>query len=260
MSSSVPSMQQIKQGMRATWMAGDFGEIAKNTERAAEAFVDGLGIPSGARALDIACGSGNLAIPLARGGAEAIGVDIAPNLLEQARARAAAENLKATFDEGDAEALPYGDASFDVAVSMFGVMFAPRPELVVSEMARVLKRGGRLAMANWNPASFTGEMFRLSAKHVPPPSGLTPPILWGDEATVRQRLAPSFTDIETTLTQIEFDLPSNPAGAVAYFRKFLGRRKSPSAASMKPVSPRLLPIWKRFGLRPTLHPIPSSTR
>ena len=215
-------MQQIKQGMRATWMAGDFGEIAKNTERAAEAFVDGLGIPSGARALDIACGSGNLAIPLARSGAKAIGVDIAPNLLEQARARAAAENLEATFDEGDAEALPYGDASFDVVVSMFGAMFAPRPELVVAEMARVLKPGGRLAMANWNPASFTGEMFRLSAKHSPPPPGLTPPIMWGDEATVRQRLAPQFTNIETKLTPVEFDLPFNPVGAVAYFRKYFG--------------------------------------
>jgi SAM-dependent methyltransferase len=203
-------------------MAGDFGEVAKNTERAAEAFVAALNLPRGARVLDIACGSGNLAIPLARGGAEVTGVDIATNLLEQARARAAAENLSAKFDEGDAEALPYEDDSFDVVVSMFGAMFAPRPELVVSEMARVLKSGGRLAMANWNPTSFTGQMFRASAKHVPPPPGLQPPILWGDEKTVRERLSPRFTNIETKLTPVEFDLPFNPVGAVAFFRKYFG--------------------------------------
>jgi SAM-dependent methyltransferase len=172
--------------------------------------------------LDIACGSGNLAIPLARGGADVTGVDIAPNLLEQARARASAENLKATFDEGDAEQLPYADASFDVVVSMFGAMFAPRPELVVSEAARVLKPGGVLAMANWNPASFTGEMFKIGAKHVPPPPGVQPPVLWGDEGTVRQRLASKFRNIETKLIPIEFDLPYDPAGSVAYFRKYFG--------------------------------------
>jgi SAM-dependent methyltransferase len=222
MCSTGPSIDQIKNSMRATWMAGDFGEIAKNTERAAEGFVSRLNVPSGSRVLDIACGSGNLAIPLARGGADVTGVDIAPNLLEQARARASAENLKATFDEGDAEQLPYADASFDVVVSMFGAMFAPRPELVVSEAARVLKPGGVLAMANWNPASFTGEMFKIGAKHVPPPPGVQPPVLWGDEGTVRQRLASKFRNIETKLIPIEFDLPYDPAGSVAYFRKYFG--------------------------------------
>jgi SAM-dependent methyltransferase len=222
MSSAGPSIDQIKHAMRATWMAGDFGEVAKNTERAAEAFVARLNLPQGARALDIACGSGNLAIPLARGGADVTGVDIATNLLEQARARAAVESLTARFDEGDAEALPYEDGSFDVVVSMFGAMFAPRPELVVSQMARVLRPGGRLAMANWNPASFTGEMFLTSARHVPPPPGLAPPTLWGDEKTVRERLSPRFTNIETKLTPVEFDLPFSPSGAVAFFRKYFG--------------------------------------
>lgn len=203
-------------------MAGDFGEVARNTERAAEAFVAALKLPRGARALDIACGSGNLAIPMARGGAQVTGLDIATNLLEQARARAAAENLPAKFDEGDAEALPYEDGSFDVVVSMFGAMFAPRPEPVASEMARVLKPGGRVAMANWNPASFTGEMFRTTARHVPPPPGLAPPLLWGDEKTVRERLSSGFTNIETKLTPVEFDLPFDPAGAVAFFRKYFG--------------------------------------
>jgi SAM-dependent methyltransferase len=219
---SSPGIEQIKASMRAAWMAGDFGEIARNSVAAAEAFVGRLRIPAGARVLDIACGSGNVSIPLARQGAEVTGVDIAPNLLAQARERAAAENLAAEFDEGDAEQLPYADASFDAAVSMFGAMFAPRPEAVVSEVARILRPGGLLAMANWNPTSFTAQLFKVSSNHVAPPTGLAPPIMWGDEATVRERLAPSFLNIKTELMAIDFDLPYDPAGSVAYFRKYFG--------------------------------------
>jgi SAM-dependent methyltransferase len=153
------------------------------------------------------------------------GVDIAENLLVQARERAAAEGLTVSFDEGDAEALPYPAASFDVVVSMFGAMFAPRPELVASELGRVLKPGGRLAMANWNPQSFSGRMFKVGAQHVPPPPGIAPPVLWGDEATVRARLAPYFGEIETKLIGIDFDMATNPAGAVAFFREYFGPTK-----------------------------------
>ncbi len=225
MSSSRPSIDKIKQSMRSTWMAGDFGEIARNTVAAAEAFARRIGVKPGARVLDVACGSGNVAIPLARDGAVVTGVDIAPNLLEQAQQRAIAENLAIQFEEGDAEQLPYDDASFDAVVSMFGAMFAPRPEMVVSEAARVLRPGGLLAMANWNPASFTGKMFKVSSRHVAPVAGLAPPILWGDETTVRQRLAASFTGIETNLIAIVFDLPFDPAGAVNYFRTYFGPTK-----------------------------------
>jgi len=222
MSSSAPSMQDIKQSMRATWMAGNFGEIAKNTVRIAEEFVSRLAIRPGVHALDIACGSGNVAIPMARAGAVVTGVDIAPNLLAQGRERAAAESLIVNFDEGDAEQLPYNDVSFDVVATMFGAMFAPRPELVVSEIARVLKPGGLLAMANWNPASFTGEMFRTSAKHVPLPPGVPSPLLWGDQKAVHERLGSHFTMIRTELISIEFDLPYSPAGVVEYFRTYFG--------------------------------------
>jgi SAM-dependent methyltransferase len=215
-------MQQIKAAMRSTWMAGDFGVVAKSTAAGAEAFAQRLGIPAGARVLDVACGTGNVAIPLARMGAIIAGVDIAPNLLAQARERAAIEDLTAIFEEGDAEQLPCADASFDAVVTMFGAMFAPRPELVTSEFARVLKPGGLLAMANWNPASFTGAMFKLGSKHVPPPPGIPPPVLWGDEATVRQRLAQNFSDIRTELIPIVFDLPFNPTGTVAFFRTYFG--------------------------------------
>jgi ubiquinone/menaquinone biosynthesis C-methylase UbiE len=222
MSTSVPSIEQIKSSMRATWMAGDFGVVAKTISAGAEAFVSRLALPPGTHVLDVACGTGNLAIPLARQGCIVTGVDIAPNLLVQARDRAASEGLTASFDEGDAEQLPYADASFDVVVTMFGAMFAPRPDVVASELARVLKPGGLLAMANWNPASFSGQMFKVGGVHAPPPPGIAPPVLWGDEATVRERLAHSFTEIQTELIPIAFDLPTNPAGAVAFFRKYFG--------------------------------------
>jgi len=220
--SGTPQIAQIKAAMRATWMAGDFGVVAKTIALSGEEFIHRLPSPKGLHVLDVATGTGNLAIPLARAGAIVTGVDIAPNLLVQARERAAAAGLEIIFDEGDAEALPYADASFDQAVSMFGAMFAPRPELVASELARVLKPDGLLAMANWNAAGFTGKMFRLNASHVPPPPGIASPVLWGDEATVRERLSPWFMDIKTEIIPIDFNMPVSPAGAVAFFRKYFG--------------------------------------
>jgi len=217
-----PGIDQIKASMRAAWMAGDFGVVARNISTDGETFVRGLQLSAGLRVLDVACGTGNLAIPLARLGLVVTGVDIAPNLLVQARERAAAEGLSATFDEGDAEQLPYADASFDAVVSMFGAMFASRPDLVAAEFARVLKPGGLLAMANWNPASFSAAMFRVMARHVPPPPGILPPILWGDESIVRTRLAAAFGEIQTELIAIDFDLPMDAAGAVAFFRQYFG--------------------------------------
>ena len=225
MSTPSPTIDQIKANMRSTWMAGDFGMIAKTVAAAADEFIGRLNIPAGARVLDIACGTGNTAIPLARRGCIVTGVDIATNLLEQARARATAEHLAITFDEGDAETLPYGDATFDAVTTMFGAMFAPRPELVASECARVLKPGGLLAMANWGPGTFVGRMFKIGSTHVPPPPGVLPPVLWGEEATVRQRLDPYFTNIQTKPIPLDFDLPTTPAGAVNFFRTYFGPTK-----------------------------------
>ena len=222
---SAPSIDQIKAGMRNTWMAGDFGVVAKTIAGAGEAFIQRLGIAAGSRVLDIATGTGNLAVPLARDGCVVTGVDIAPNLLVQARERAAAEGLTIQFDEGDAEALPYAATNFDAVVTMFGAMFAPRPEVVAAEMARVLKPGGLLAMANWNPAGFTGKMFKLGSKHAPPPPGVPPPVLWGDEATVRERLAKGFKDIRAETIAIDFDLPFDAAGTVEFFRTYFGPTK-----------------------------------
>ena len=120
------------------------------------------------------------------------GLDMTPHLLEEARARAAREGLRIRFDEGFAETLPYPDASFDVLVSMFGITFSPLPVAVVSEMARVLRPGGRLALANWTRSGFGGKMSAVVARYLPPPpQGTVSPFLWGDEATVRDRLKPA---------------------------------------------------------------------
>ncbi len=173
-----PEMESLKNRLRATWISGDFGEIATSIAAGAEEFVSGLGLKPGTRVLDVACGTGNLAIPAARAGAIVTGLDIAPNLLDQARARAKAEGVEAIFDVGDAEDMPYGDASFDVVMTMFGAMFAPRPEVTASELKRVCRPGGLIAMANWTPEGFIGQMFKATGKHVKPPAGMPSPLLW----------------------------------------------------------------------------------
>ena len=251
---SGPPIEQLKQNLRSMWMAGDFGVVAKTIASGGEDFIRRLAIPSGSRVLDVACGTGNLAIPLARSGCIVTGVDIAPNLLEQARQRAKTEGLQATFDEGDAEQLPYADGTFDAVVTMFGAMFAPRPELVSSELARVVKPGGLLAMANWNPESFTGDMFRMGSKHVPPPPGIPPPVLWGDPETVRKRLDDKFKDIQMELVPILFDLPTSPAGAVDFFRTYFGPTKTQfsrlDSAGQAALAADLEALWAKANTAP----------
>jgi len=213
---------RMKNKMRETWMAGDFGQIARYTSKGAEEFVERLNVQPGTRVLDVACGTGNLAIPAARKGAGVTGVDIAVNLIEQARRRAAAEGLEAAFETGDAEQLPYPDASFDLVMSMFGAMFAPRPERVAAELCRVCRGGGVIAMANWTPDGFVGKTFRLSNRHVPPPPGLPAPVLWGDEAVVRQRFGARVSGIQTIRRAIVFDYPFEPPAVVQFFRDYFG--------------------------------------
>lgn len=215
-------LDQLKQRMRGTWMAGDFGQIARRTAHCAEAFVDQLPIRPGLHVVDVACGTGNVAIPAARKGAHVRGVDIAPNLLEQARQRAAAENLDAIFEEGDAENLPYPDANFDVVISMFGAMFAPRPNVVAAELARVCRPGGTIAMANWTPESFVAKTFAASNRYLPPPDGIDPPVLWGDEKTVRERLNAYVSQIQTTRRIAEFQFEFPPREVAEFFRRYFG--------------------------------------
>jgi SAM-dependent methyltransferase len=221
MSTPPDNLAELKQRMRASWMAGDFGEIAKLNAGTAEDFVDRIHLQPGTRVLDVACGTGNQSIPAARAGAEVIGLDIAPNLLAQARKRAADENLKAEFVEGDAEKIPYEADRFDVVMSMFGAMFAPRPEVVASELLRVCRPGGLVAMGNWTPEGFVGQMFKITSKYVPPPPGVPPPVLWGVEKVVTERFAGK-ARLEMTKQQMHFDYPFPPAETVAFFRKYFG--------------------------------------
>ena len=215
-------LAQLKQRMRGAWMAGDFGQIARYSAKSAAEFVDRLPIAPGALVLDVACGTGNLAIPAARKGALVRGVDIAPNLLEQARQRASAEGLQAVFEEGDAEQLPYPDAHFDLVMSMFGAMFAPRPELAAAELARVCRPGGIIAMANWTPESFVAKQFAIGNRYIPPPAGIPAPVLWGDENVVRERLGAFASGIATTRPSVDFDYPFPPSEVVQFFRQYFG--------------------------------------
>jgi SAM-dependent methyltransferase len=215
-------LEALKKKLRTTWMAGDFGEIAKSYAQGAEEFVQSLNLKPGMRVLDVACGTGNLTLPAARLGAIVTGVDIAPNLLEQARATAQREGLAIQFDEGDAESLPYADASFDAVITMFGAMFAPRPELTAAELKRVCRPGGFIAMANWTPTGFIGQMFKIVGSHVPPPPNMPSPILWGVEDVVRERLGEGVSSLETTRHLIRFIYPFSPAQSVDYFRRYYG--------------------------------------
>jgi ubiquinone/menaquinone biosynthesis C-methylase UbiE len=223
MSASVANVDidAVKQRLRATWMAGDYDHFSRFMESSAVEFLDRVGLRPGASLLDVACGSGQLALVAARRGARVTGVDIAANSIHAARERAQAEALPAQFDEGDAEALPYPDASFDVVASLFGAMFAPRPHLVAQELLRVCQPGGTIAMANWTKTGFIGQMFALVSKFIAP-AGMPAPVLWGDESTVRERLGSAIADFRLTQVIYQFDYPFSPEGVVDFFREYYG--------------------------------------
>jgi ubiquinone/menaquinone biosynthesis C-methylase UbiE len=217
-----PELTALKTKLKATWMAGDYSQVATHLMPEAEAFIGRLGLAVGDRVLDVACGTGNLALVAARTGAIVTGVDIAPNLLEQARARAAEAGLAIQFDEGDAEQLPYADAQFDTVVTMFGAMFAPRPERAAAELLRVCRPGGRIAMANWTAEGFVGDFFRVIARHVPPPPNVPSPLLWGKEEVVRERLGSEVTALQLTRRMLTFRFPFAAAEVVEFYRAYFG--------------------------------------
>ena len=219
----IPNLEVIKAGQKATWESGDFGQIARTIEHVAEEFMARLPLKAGARVLDLACGTGNLALIAARRGCVVSGIDIASNLISQARVRADAANLIINFREGDAEALPFAGGQFDASVSMFGVMFAPRPSVVTAELLRVTKPGGHVALANWTPEGFIGQMFKVFKAHLPPPpAGVPSPMLWGDEDAVRSRLSDGFGEVRCTRRLAMMRYPFPPAETVEFFRRYYG--------------------------------------
>lgn len=211
------AIEALKGRLKTTWETGDYDKFSRYMENNGEEFFRRLQIPAGARLLDVGTGSGQLALIAARAGVDATGCDIAANWVEAARLRAAAEELKAQFDEGDAEALPYPDASFDVVASLIGAMFAPRPALVASELKRVCKPGGKIVMLNWTPSGFVGKMFKTIAGYIAP-SGMPAPALWGDEATVRERFREGIAKLDLSRHLYRFDYPFEPAEVVEFFR------------------------------------------
>lgn len=222
-------LDALKERLKATWTAGDYGFVARGLQKSAEAFVAGVQIAPGERVLDVACGTGQVAIPAARSGAQVTGIDIAENWIAQARERAAEQGLDIRFDVGDVEDMPYDDASFDVVVSLIGAMFAPRPDRALSEMARVCRPGGRIIMGNWTPQGFVGTFFKTVSAHVPPPD-MPSPLLWGDEDTVRERLAAIASEVTISRQLLHFDYPMLPAEvATHYFRYFGPTRQAMSA-------------------------------
>src|SRR5258708_38945878 len=179
-------------------------------------------IRAGQTVLDVACGTGVVALTVARAGAKVRGLDLSPVLIEHARKHATLAGVEIDFEEGDLEALPYGDASFDVVVSQFGHMFAPRPEVAIAEMLRVLKPGGTIAFSTWPPEHFVGRMFALVGKHLPPPPGVSPPPQWGDPNIVRQRLGSAVTEIVFDRDRMNF-----PALSLPSYRAVIERTAGP---------------------------------
>jgi ubiquinone/menaquinone biosynthesis C-methylase UbiE len=214
-------MDSIKARLKSIWTAGDYDRFSRYMEGSAREFYERLDIAPGSQLLDVACGSGQLALMAAKDGMEVTGVDIAGSLVERARARAQAEGLKVWFQEADAEVLPFDDGSFDVVVSLIGAMFAPRPDHVAKELLRVCVPGGTIAMANWTPQGFIGQMFMTVSKFIAP-SGMPSPVLWGDEPMVRERLGPGLSQLSLTRRQYLFSYPFSPSEVVEFFRQYYG--------------------------------------
>jgi SAM-dependent methyltransferase len=175
-----PDFAAVKSRQQATWASGDFAVVAARIVFQAEHLCETADLQAGWDVLDVATGSGNAALAAARRGCGAVGVDYVPALLECGRVRAATEHLDVEFVEGDAENLPFADASFDAVVSIYGAMFAPDHRRAAAELARVCRPGGRIALASWTPDGFIGETFRVFSRYLPPPPGLQPPVRWGD--------------------------------------------------------------------------------
>ncbi|HTB69534.1 MAG TPA: methyltransferase domain-containing protein [Solirubrobacteraceae bacterium] len=196
----------IKEGQKAMWTAGDYGEVAQRIVPVGEYVAERAGAGAGVELLDVATGTGNVSVPAARAGAKVTGLDLTPKLLEEQRARAAAAGVDVELVEGDAEELPFADASFDRVTSCFGVMFAPRQAVAAAELVRVARPGGRIVVAAWTPNGMVGRMFRASASYLPtPPDGFVPPVMWGEERHVRGLFENSGVELEFERRTIAFE-------------------------------------------------------
>ena len=217
----LPDLAQVKRRQQQMWASGDFHAIAMLIQPVAEALCSAVDLQAGWRVLDVATGSGNAAIAAARCGCDVVGVDYVPSLLARGRARAEAEGLKIDLIEGDAEAIPLPDASFDSVLSVFGTMFAPNHRQAAAELTRMTRPGGRIGLATWAPDGFIGEMLKVVSGHVPPPAGVPSPLQWGSKAYVSDLLGDRVSAIACTEQTFVFRFRS-PEAFVDYFRTFYG--------------------------------------
>lgn len=217
-----PATDPLTERSRQVWSAGAYDRISQGFRHEAEAFVARRGINPGDRVLDAACGSGNLTIPAARTGAQVTGLDLVPELLHQASAWAGRERLEVRLDQGTVEALPYRAAEFDLVLSMFGLMFAARPERVVAELARVIRPGGSVVLANWTGEGFVGRMLAAHLRHLPAPAGAQSPLLWGEPKVIRERFDAREWNVSVQPRTLTFRYRCTPAGTVELFRAAYG--------------------------------------
>ncbi|MEX5748431.1 class I SAM-dependent methyltransferase [Massilia sp. X63] len=220
-SAATPDYAAIKQRQQATWASGDFAIIGVTLQIVGESLAEAADIRAGERVIDIAAGNGNATLAAARRFAHVTSTDYVPALLEKGRARAAAEGLHVEFREADAEALPFYDGSFDVALSTFGVMFAPDHARCAGEMMRVVRGGGRIGLASWTPEGFIGQLFKTVGRHVPPPAGLVSPAMWGKQDYLRQLFGSEAASIRAQPRIFNFRYAS-AAHMIQVFRDYYG--------------------------------------
>ena len=216
---ATPDFEAVKARQQVAWASGDYAIIGTSLQIVGESLCEAVDIRAGQTVIDIAAGNGNATLAAARRWCQVTSTDYVPALLEKGRTRAAAEGLDVRFETADAEALPFETASFDVAMSTFGVMFTPDQEHAASEMLRVCKPGGKIGMANWTPDGFVGLLFKTIGKHIPPPAGVKPPSLWGTES----RLAELFVGRTTKATPKNFNFRyRSPDHWIEVFRAWYG--------------------------------------
>jgi ubiquinone/menaquinone biosynthesis C-methylase UbiE len=231
-------LNAIKARQRATWASGDFGIISTTLQIVGESLCEAVDLRAGSRVLDVAAGNGNCSLAAARRWANVTSTDYVPALLEDGRRRAEGDRLLISFQEADAEALPFANETFDVVLSSFGVMFTPDHARAASELLRVCRSGGRIGLANWTPRSFIGQLFGVIGRHVSPPAGLTLASRWGVAEYLDTLFWPTASDIDTTLREFVFRYHS-AAHWIDVFRTWYGPVHKAFAALPKDAQQRL---------------------
>ncbi|MDD1527405.1 SAM-dependent methyltransferase [Bradyrhizobium sp. WBOS7] len=218
---SQPDLAAVKQRQHGAWSSGDYAVVGTTLQIVGEQLCEAIDLRAGSKVLDVAAGNGNATLAAARRWCDVTSTDYVPALLKRGQERAAADHLRVEFREADAEALPFADASYDVVLSTFGVMFTPDQEKAASELARVCKSGGKIGLANWTPQGFIGQLFKTIGKHLPPPAGVKSPALWGTPARLEEMFKSQASDISAEPRMFVFRYRS-PEHWLDVFKTFYG--------------------------------------